>query len=100
MTATTTQASPDDQTVDWYRLSGDEVCGRLNVDPTVGLSDAEVTSRRERYGPNKLAEEAKEPTWKAFLRQYRDLMQLVLVGAAVVSIVAIQDVSTALVCWV
>jgi Ca2+-transporting ATPase len=56
-----------------------------------------VDERRARYGPNKLAEEAKEPGWQAFLRQYRDLMQLVLVGAAVVSIVALQDVSTGLV---
>ena len=94
---TATDAVPDDQIVDWYRLSSDEACERLDVDPTVGLSDAEVIARRERYGSNKLAEEAKEPTWKAFLRQYRDLMQLVLVGAAVVSIVAIQEVSTALV---
>ena len=94
---TATPAVPDDQIVDWYRLSSDEACERLDVDPTVGLSDAEVIARRERYGSNKLAEEAKEPTWKAFLRQYRDLMQLVLVGAAVVSIVAIQEVSTALV---
>ena len=62
-----------------------------------GLSAAEVIARRERYGPNKLAEEAKEPAWKTFLRQYRDLMQLVLVGAAVVSIVALQEVSTGLV---
>ena len=57
----------------------------------------DVTEQRARYGSNKLAEEAPEPAWKAFLRQYRDLMQLVLVGAAVVSIVAIQDFATALV---
>jgi P-type Ca2+ transporter type 2C len=82
---------------DWYRLSVDEACRRLAVDPAVGLDAAEVAERRARYGPNKLAEEAKEPTWKAFLRQYRDLMQLVLVGAAVVSIIALQDVSTGLV---
>ena len=69
----------------------------LDVDPAAGLSAAEVVERRQRYGSNKLAEEAKEPGWKAFLRQYRDLMQLVLVGAAVVSIVALQDVSTGLV---
>jgi Ca2+-transporting ATPase len=69
----------------------------LDVDPVSGLSAAEVLARRERYGPNKLAEEAKEPAWKVFLRQYRDLMQLVLVGAALVSIVALQDVSTGLV---
>ncbi|HEU0041617.1 MAG TPA: HAD-IC family P-type ATPase, partial [Jiangellaceae bacterium] len=69
----------------------------LGVDPAAGLSAAEVIERRQRHGSNKLAEEAKEPGWRAFLRQYRDLMQLVLVGAAIVSIVALQDVSTGLV---
>ncbi|MGH8829194.1 MAG: cation-translocating P-type ATPase, partial [Jiangellaceae bacterium] len=82
---------------DWYRVSPEEACSRLGVEPAVGLSAAEVTERRHRFGPNKLAEEAKEPAWHVFLRQYRDLMQLVLVGAAIVSIVALQDVSTGLV---
>ena len=97
MTATITPIRPDEEPAGWYSLPADEVCRRLDVDPAVGLSSAEVTERRQRYGPNKLAEEAKEPAWRAFLRQYRDLMQLVLVGAAVVSIVALQDVSTGLV---
>ena len=95
MTALVTTSPPD--TTDWYRLSAEDTCRRLEVDPAVGLSAAEVLERRQRYGPNKLAEEAKEPGWRAFLRQYRDLMQLVLVGAAVVSIVALQDISTGLV---
>ena len=82
---------------DWYGLAADDVCRLLEVDPTVGLSDAEVLERRQRHGPNKLAEEAKEAGWRAFLRQYRDLMQLVLLGAAIVSIVALQDVSTGVV---
>ena len=98
MTATTTTAGDTTQAeVDWYRLSADEVCQRLDVDPAVGLSTAEVVERRARYGANKLAEEAKEPGWRAFLRQYRDLMQLVLLGAAIVSIVALQEISTGLV---
>ena len=97
MTATITPTRPEEEPTSWYGLGADEVCRRLDVDPAVGLSSAEVTERRQRYGPNKLAEEAKEPSWRAFLRQYRDLMQLVLVGAAVVSIVALQDVSTGLV---
>jgi len=88
---------PASQDRPWYGLSGDEACQALDVDPAAGLSDAEVTKRRAQYGSNKLAEVAKEPAWKAFLRQYRDLMQLVLVGAALVSIIAIQDVSTGLV---
>ncbi len=97
MTATVANPTPDEQAVDWYRLPAEEVCQRLGVDPALGLTAAEVVTRRERYGSNKLAEEAKEPGWQAFLRQYRDLMQLVLVGAAVVSVVALQDFSTAIV---
>ncbi len=98
MTATTTAtATPVENTTDWYRLSADDVCRQLDVDPAVGLSAAAVLERRQQYGPNKLAEEAKEPAWRAFLRQYRDLMQLVLLGAAIVSIVALQDFSTGLV---
>ena len=84
-------------TTDFHLLSVEEVCAHLDVDPERGLSSAEVTARRQQYGANKLAEEAKEPSWKAFVRQYRDLMQLVLLGAAVVSIVAVQEVSTGLV---
>jgi P-type Ca2+ transporter type 2C len=97
MTATVTAPRAEDEPTAWYGLAADEVCRRLEVDPALGLSTAQVEERRERYGPNKLAEEAKEPGWKAFLRQYQDLMQLVLVGAAVVSIVALQEVSTGLV---
>src|SRR5919109_315102 len=97
MAVATVDTGPADTAADWYRLSTEEVCRRLDVDPAVGLSTDEVAERRGRYGPNRLAEEAKEPAWRAFLRQYKDLMQLVLVGAAVVSIVALQDVSTGLV---
>jgi Ca2+-transporting ATPase len=97
MTATETVAAPTKDTTEWFRLSAEDVCRRLDVDPAVGLSPDEVVRRRERYGPNRLAEEAKEPGWKAFLRQYKDLMQLVLLGAAVVSIVALQDVTTGIV---
>src|SRR6188768_2185624 len=83
--------------VAWHRLPVDEVLAERGVDPQDGLSAEEVEKRRAEHGPNKLAEGEKEPGWHAFLRQYRDLMQLVLVGAAIVSMVAIQDVATALV---
>ena len=98
MTATASATTtPVESTTDWYRQSADDVCRQLDVDPAVGLSADAVLQRRQQYGPNKLAEEAKEPGWRAFLRQYRDLMQLVLLGAAIVSIVALQDISTGLV---
>ncbi len=81
----------------WHGLTVDEACKGLGVDPLQGLAPAEVDRRRSEVGPNKLSEAAKEPAWHAFLRQYRDLMQLVLVGAAIVSIAALQEFSTGIV---
>jgi Ca2+-transporting ATPase len=81
----------------WHGLAAEEACAELGVNARGGLDAAEVERRRERYGLNKLAEAKQEPGWRAFLRQYRDLMQLVLLGAAVVSIVALQEFSTGLV---
>ena len=81
-----------------HSLTAEEVLKQLGVaDPRSGLDPGEVEKRRAQYGPNKLAEAKPEPGWKAFLRQYRDLMQLVLLGAAIVSIVALQDFSTGIV---
>ena len=91
-----TPAVAVDQTA-WHTLAAADACARLEVDPAAGLDDAEVQRRRAQVGPNKLAEAKKEPGWHAFLRQYRDLMQLVLLGAAIVSIVALQEWSTGIV---
>jgi Ca2+-transporting ATPase len=81
----------------WHTLTAEEACGQLGVDAREGLVAAEVERRRAEVGPNKLAEAEREPGWHAFLRQYRDLMQLVLVGAAIVSMVALQEFSTGIV---
>jgi P-type Ca2+ transporter type 2C len=81
----------------WHGLSAEEACAQLGVDPQSGLQTAEVERLRAEVGPNKLAEAEREPGWHAFLRQYRDLMQLVLLGAAIVSIVALQEWSTGIV---
>ena len=69
----------------WYSVTADEVANNLKVDPKVGLSSAEAEARLKQYGPNQLAEKKKEPGWQAFLRQYKDFMQLLLLGAAVVN---------------
>ena len=81
----------------WHTLTVEETCRELGVDPGAGLDPSEVAARRAQHGPNKLAAAKKEPGWQAFLRQYKDLMQLVLVGAAVVSVVALDEWHTAIV---
>ncbi|HET9938483.1 MAG TPA: HAD-IC family P-type ATPase, partial [Gaiella sp.] len=97
MSAIAEPAPPSARDAGWHGLTADEASARLGADPSIGLDAAEVERRRAEVGPNKLAEGAKEPGWRAFLRQYRDLMQLVLLGAAVVSIAALQEWSTGLV---
>ena len=69
----------------WYSLTEEQVAANLKVDPKVGLSSAEAEARLKQYGPNELAEKKKEPGWQAFLRQYKDFMQMLLLGAAVVN---------------
>ncbi|HEV8460988.1 MAG TPA: HAD-IC family P-type ATPase [Gaiellaceae bacterium] len=94
---TEVKAAPSGRNSDWHAITADEAVVRLEVDPQDGLDDAVVETRRAKFGRNKLAEAKTEPGWHAFLRQYRDLMQLVLVGAAIVSVAALQEVSTGLV---
>ncbi|WP_374969792.1 cation-translocating P-type ATPase [Terrabacter sp. BE26] len=70
----------------WWALTVDEVAERLHVDPVSGLTEAEARQRLETSGPNVIAEEEPEPVWRAFLKHYRDYMQIVLVVAAAVSL--------------
>ncbi len=82
---------------EWHAATVAETCAAFGVDPARGLTAADAADRLREHGPNALAEEKPEPTWRAFARQYADLMQLVLVGAAVVSMVALRDLGTGLV---
>src|SRR5512136_2971876 len=80
----------------WYNLDVEAVAKELQVDPVQGLSASEVQKRLQKYGPNKLAGKKKEPGWQAFLRQYRDFMQILLLGAAIINVIFTQDVRTSL----
>ena len=70
----------------WDTMEAGEVLQTLDVDRIPGLSAAEATARVARYGPNRFTAMAAEPRFKAFLRQYADPMQIVLLVAGVVSL--------------
>ena len=73
------------------------VASELGVEPERGLSADEVRSRLQSHGPNRLAGGKKESGLQAFLRQYQDFMQIVLLAAAVINLLATQDVGTSVV---
>ena len=79
--------APDDGGPVWHTLSVDVALRAEKVDEYSGLSSAEVASRAARFGPNKFDAGTAEPRWRTFLRQYADLMQIVLLVAGVVSLV-------------
>jgi P-type Ca2+ transporter type 2C len=78
----------------WYELPGEKVAASMEVDPVKGLTAAEAGKRLEQYGPNKFAEAKSEPQWKAFVRQYYDPMQIVLLVAGIGSIVPLAQYGT------
>ncbi len=67
--------------------SAESVLSELQTDATVGLSAAEVEARREKYGLNKLREKKKKTNLQRFLEQFKDVMILILIAAAVISFV-------------
>ncbi len=72
---------------DWYSCSPDEVTAAFDVDVAVGLTAARAAELLSANGPNALPEEKPKPGWRRFLAEYRSYMQIILVAAAVVSLV-------------
>src|SRR5690242_15907313 len=96
----TTQPAPPavaEETPTWHVLSGEGVAQELHVEPRDGLTSAEAAERLERYGPNRFTEAKTEPRWHAFLRQYQDPMQIVLLVAGIISIYPVKQPGTGIV---
>jgi Ca2+-transporting ATPase len=70
----------------WCTRAPEEVVAAFGVDPAVGLSAARAAQLLTAHGPNSLPEEKRTPAWRRFMRQYRSYMQIVLVAAAIVSL--------------
>jgi len=95
--APTRTAPADAQVVTWHALEPDEVTRRLGVDAERGLPGAEASSRLTSVGPNRFTVTAVEPRWHAFVRQYRDPMQIVLLVAGIGSLYPLKELGTGLV---
>lgn len=80
---------------EWYSRSEEEVLRELSSCRR-GLTDAEACSRLEKYGENVLYEREAVPWWKVFLSQFKDLLVVILMIAAGISM-ATGDPESALV---
>ena len=70
----------------WYAKSLDEIEAELSTDLKHGLTSAEVEKRRAKYGPNELIERGLKSPWKILLEQLTEIMVVILIISAVISI--------------
>jgi P-type Ca2+ transporter type 2C len=77
-----------------HRLGVAAAADHLGVDPRSGLDPVEAARRLDQHGPNALAPAPKVPAWSRFLAQFRDLLILILLAAAVVSFVVSREIKT------
>lgn len=68
----------------FYNRSKEETLSALNTSAR-GLSERQVEKSRQDYGENRLVEKEGLRVWQVFLMQFADLLVLILIGAAVVS---------------
>ncbi len=67
----------------------EDVLKQLATDSRHGLTSAAVSERQAQYGPNRLKEKKKKSTVRRFFDQFKDVMILILIAAAIVSFVLV-----------
>mgnify|MGYP003063774143 CR=1 FL=1 len=71
-----------------YQQTKDKIIEDFNVDLDNGLTDEQVTQQREKFGENKLPEKKEDPYWKVFLKNFKEPIVIVLMGAIVLSLLS------------
>ncbi|MDO4267226.1 MAG: cation-translocating P-type ATPase [Eubacteriales bacterium] len=72
---------------EWYRMTGEAVLWELGSS-RMGLLEQQAEEIRARAGENVLQERRKRRLWQVFLAQFQDLLVMILIGAAGISMVS------------
>jgi len=79
------EKEPKNSDESFYARSVKEVLRQLDVTVEHGLAEAEIRSRRDHYGPNELEEESTPGPYVILLNQFKSIVILILVVAALVA---------------
>ncbi len=72
-----------------HNQPGDQVLKGLGSHMETGLTSAQVAKLQAEYGENRLREKKKKSTLARFLDQFKDVMILILIAAAIISFVMV-----------
>lgn len=64
-----------------------QVLDELDVNEAEGLGKREIQNRREKYGPNRLRRAERRSVWEILLEQFRSMVVILLIVAAIVSFI-------------
>ncbi len=70
--------------MNWYQKNIDEVLTELTTSLS-GLSTEEAEKRLKEFGPNELIEKERKTPFQMFFDQFKDLMIIILIAAAIIS---------------
>ena len=73
----------------FHDVSKEEALNRLSSDVKCGLDTGKISELQAKYGPNKLREKKKKTGLQRFLEQFKDVMILILIAAAIISFAVI-----------
>jgi len=68
----------------WFAKQPKDVLQDLNTNVENGLSDNEVSTRQQKFGPNELIDRGTKSPWKIILEQLSETMVLILIISAVI----------------
>ena len=69
----------------WHTCSSADCARTLEVEPAQGLNSEQAALRLQRHGPNRLAEPPPRPLWRGLLDQFKSMLILILLVAAVIA---------------
>ena len=71
----------------FYNQPTEKILRQFSVNEKSGLSMEQISELQAKYGPNKLKEKKKKSKMQRFFDQFKDVMILILIAAAVISFV-------------
>ena len=70
-----------------HNTNREDVLKALSTDGAKGLASSQVAALRSEFGENKLSEKKKKSTFARFMDQFKDVMIIILIIAAIISFV-------------
>ncbi|MCL2220866.1 MAG: cation-translocating P-type ATPase [Oscillospiraceae bacterium] len=71
----------------FYTMDIDQALSELNTDVVIGLTSEQASERAKDYGLNRLLRSSRKPSVINIIRQFKDVLVIVLIVAVVVSVI-------------